>query len=56
MASEMIDIIPPTMEVIRDQRVTTAELNWYTQEMMLVAIMSVMMAGFWKLAEEGIQW
>gem|GEM_PF-4163942 len=50
----VIGFIPPTLEVIRDQRVTTEEVNWYIQELMLVAIIGVMIAGFWKLADKAL--
>lgn len=46
-----IGFIQPTLQVLGDQRVTTGELNWLTQELMLVIIMAVMMTAFWKLVE-----
>lgn len=51
-----IGFIPPTMQVLEDQRVTPSEINWLTQELMAVIITAVMMAAFWDLIEEGIEW
>ena len=50
-----IGFIPPTLKVIEDQRVTTGELNWLTQELILMIIMAVMMTAFWGLVERSIE-
>jgi len=49
-----IGFIPPTFQVLEDQSVTTGELNWLTQELMMVIIMAVIMTAFWEMIEEGI--
>lgn len=49
-----IGFIPPTLKVLEDQRVTAGELNWYTQELIAVIIMTVVMATFFGLVEKGI--
>jgi len=51
-----ISFIPPVLEILEDQRVTTAELNWFIQEGIMIVIMAVMMTSFWKIAEESIEW
>jgi hypothetical protein len=51
-----IDFIPPTLQVLEDQRVTPDEISWLTQELLLVIIVAVMMTAFWNMIEEGIEW
>jgi len=48
-----IGFIPPVLGVLEDQRVSTAELNWFIQEGMMVIIAAVLMTAFWKIAEGG---
>jgi len=50
-----ISLIPPMLGVLEDQRVTTAELNWFIQEGIMIVIMAVMMTAFWGLVEESIE-
>ena len=50
-----VSCIPPMLEVLEDQRVTTAELNWLTQDLLLVVITAVMMTAFWGLVEGDIE-
>ena len=51
-----VGLIRPALEVLEDQRVTTGELNWLTQECMVVITVAVMMVVFWNLIERGIEW
>jgi putative effector of murein hydrolase LrgA (UPF0299 family) len=50
-----ISFIPPTLQVLQDRQVTTGELNWLIQELMLVIIVAVMMTGLWRLVERGTE-
>jgi len=50
-----ISFIPPALAVLEDQRVTTGEMSWLIQEIMVVIIMAVMMTAFWGLVERSIQ-
>lgn len=51
-----IEFIPPIVGVIEDRRVTTAELNWLSQELIAVIIIAVMMTAFWNMIEESLEW
>ena len=51
-----VSFIPPALAVIADQRITTAEVNWFIQESVMIIIAAVLMAGFLKLSEEGMSW
>lgn len=50
------DFIPPVVEVLKDQQVTTTEIQWLTAELLLVVIAAVAMTTFWELVEEGLEW
>ena len=50
-----VSFVPPVLYVLEDRRVTTIELDWLTQELIMVTISAVMMAAFLKLTEVGIQ-
>jgi hypothetical protein len=50
------DFIPPVVEVLKDQQVTAVEIQWLTSELLLVIIAAVVMASFWALVEEGLEW
>ena len=52
----MVGIIQPTLMVLEDQEVTPGEISWLTQELLVVITIAVMMAAFWELVEEGIEW
>jgi len=47
--------IQPTLAVLEDRRVTTGELSWYLQELMMVIITAVVMTMAVKLTEETIE-
>lgn len=49
MTIGFIRSIRPTLTVLEDQRVTTSEVSWLTQEWMTVMIMVVMMTAFWSM-------
>jgi hypothetical protein len=50
------DFIPPVVEVLKDQQVTFAEIQWLTMELLSVIMAAVLMTTFWELAEEGVEW
>ena len=47
--------IQPTLSVLEDRRVTTGELGWYLQELMLVIITATLMTTAVKLTEETLE-
>ena len=51
-----VDFISPVLEVVRDQQVTIAEIQWLATELLLVTVAAVAMSTFWELVEEGLKW
>jgi hypothetical protein len=47
-----IALILPTMTVLRDGRVTAAELDWYARELILIAVSAAVMGALWQVLRE----
>jgi len=50
-----VGFIQPTLSVLEDGRVTTGELGWYLQELMMVIITAAVMTTAVELTEETIE-
>ena len=49
------DLIPPTLQVLADFRVTPSELTWYAEELIVILITAVVIA-LWEMLWEASRW
>ncbi len=50
------DLIPPTLQVLADFRVTPSELTWYAEELIVILTTVVVMSALWEMLWEASRW